>query len=163
MDNKIMGYISKALNFKVIFINAYAHHANVCERHIGSLQSVLIANLRSRGNEWPQFLRPSLHAWNTLNTKSLANYSPYMVHYKVQPPSLDNFNLEPIEASCKDVKEYVETVREKFAFIETQVLALKKKEKLNQEIQTGREDNIGKLYTGHLVYVLAPERSSLCT
>jgi hypothetical protein len=106
--------------FTISFVNKHAHHANTAERYIGTLQGVLIANLRSRGNEWPQFLPPSLFAMNTLNTSSLANHSPYAIHYKTTPPPMDNFKLDPIEPSCSTISEYLKSVKERFAFVETQ-------------------------------------------
>jgi hypothetical protein len=100
---------------------------------------------------------------------SLANLAgsilkwPYAIHYKTTPPSMDNFKLDPLEPSCATISEYLKAVKERFAFVEEQTKELKKKEQLNQEIKTGRTDNMEKLQKGNLIYVLAPERSNLYT
>jgi hypothetical protein len=68
-----------------------------------------------------------------------------------------------IEPSCSTIGEYLKSVKERFAFVETQTTELKKREQLNQELKTGRTDNMERLQKGNLIYVLAPERSNLYT
>jgi hypothetical protein len=163
MDNEVTRFIASAMNYELNFVSVSTHHKNKAERYIGTIQNILIANLRSSAHLWPLFLKPSVFAMNIHSSPALQGYSPYEILYKTPPPSVDRFKIEDLTTPSGSFHEYLEQVKSRFKHIQRVITHARKISQEKRLIATSRTSSSPILQTGSMVYLLAPERSNLQT
>ena len=81
----IMNYLFKRLNIKVKTVAPVNHQLLQVEHGIKSLSSILTKHLTEKGQMWPNFFPLANLVYNTFNSPSLANYSPYELVFSRKP------------------------------------------------------------------------------
>lgn len=159
--SNIMAFLSQAVGFKIKFIYRSQHHASRVERYMQSLKNTLITHLSGKAHLWPCFLDAAVYALNTFKSPALANFSPYELVYKHEPPPMDSFNLQPVTGICKDITEYISVVKDKFATARAMVQKYNAKKQDKQFIQSAREFKHKPIEVGQLCNLLNPENTKV--
>ena len=73
----------------------YNHQSLQAEHGIKSLSAILTKHLTYLGQMWPKYLPPAILAYNTFNTPSLANHSPYELVFGRKPKLLLDLETNP--------------------------------------------------------------------
>jgi hypothetical protein len=163
MDNEIARHIATALNYDLTFVSVQSHHSLKAERYISTIQNILIANLRSTAHLWPIYLKPSVFAMNIHATPSLQGFSPFEIHFKTPPPSVDKFDIHNLAIPCGSFHEYLQQVKTRFEQIQKVITHARQLSQDKRLITTSRKSTAPTLNTGSLVYLLAPNKTELHT
>ena len=90
-----MNYLFKKVDIKIKTVAPYNHQSLQAEHGIKSLSMILTKNLPDLGQMWPKYLPLVTLAYNTFNTPSLANYSPYKLVFSRKPKLLLDLEINP--------------------------------------------------------------------
>ena len=84
----------------------YNHQSLQAEHGIKSLSNILKKHLMERGQLWPKYLSFAKFAYNTFNSPTLANYSPYELVFGRKPKLLIDVKTDPDIKVAGSFKEY---------------------------------------------------------
>ena len=96
-------------------------------RSIKSLATVFTKHLNNLGQMLPKYLPLATFAYNTFNTPSLGNYSPYELTYNRKPRPLLNLDSSPDIKVSGTFKEYYELLNERLKYLHDILLNFKSK------------------------------------
>ena len=91
----IMNHLFRRLNIKIETVAPFNHKSLQAGHGIKSLFIILTKHLTEQGQMWPKFLPLAILAYNTFNSPSLANYSPYKLMFGRKPKILIDIETDP--------------------------------------------------------------------
>ena len=77
--SSLMNHLFSKFNIKIKTVVPYNHQLLQAEHRIKSLSTILTKHLTNLGQMWLKYLSLATFTYNTFNTQSLANYSPYKI------------------------------------------------------------------------------------
>ena len=80
---------------KIKTVAPYNHQSLQAEYVIKSLSTIVTKHLMGLDKIWPKYLPSATFAYNTFNSPSLANYSPYELVFGRKPKLLLNLETTP--------------------------------------------------------------------
>ena len=83
--SSLMNYLFKKLDIKIKTVAPYNHQSLQAEHGIKSLSSIITKQLTILGKMWPKYSPLATFAYNTFNTPTLANFSPYELFFSRKP------------------------------------------------------------------------------
>ena len=92
----LMNFLFNKFEIKVKTVAPYNHQSLPSAEHvIKSLSNILKKHLTERGQMWHKYLPFATFAYNTFNSPSLANYSPYELVFGRKPKLLLDVETDP--------------------------------------------------------------------
>ena len=98
-------YQSKAEDIKINTVAPYDHQSLHAEHRIKSLSTILTKHPTYLGQLWQKYLSLATFAYNTFNTPSLVNFSPYELVFRRKPkvhPNLETMLDIKVAGTFKD-------------------------------------------------------------
>ena len=111
--SSLMTYLFHKFDTKIKTVAPYNHQSLQAEHGIKSLSHILTKHLTSLGQMWTKYLSLATFAYNTFNTPSLGNYSPYELPFGRKPKLLLNVESNPDIKVSRSFREYYELLKQK--------------------------------------------------
>ena len=121
----LMNYLFKKLDIKIKTVMSYNLQSLQAEHGIKSLSNILTKPLTNLGQMWPKYLALATFAYNTFNTPSLGNYSPYELVFGRKPKSLLNLESVPDVKVPGTLKDYYELLYKRLKYLHKLLLDFK--------------------------------------
>ena len=102
----LMTYLFHRLNIKIKTTAPYNHQSLQAEHGIKSLTHILTKHLTGLGQMWTKYLSLATFAYNTFNSPSLGNYSPFELTFGRKPKLLLNTEMNLVVRVSTNFKEY---------------------------------------------------------
>ena len=153
----LMNYLFKKFGITIKTIAPYNCQSLQAEHGIKSLSNILTKHLTDHGRMWPKYLPVATLAYNTFNSPSFGNFSPYKLVFGRNPKLLLDVETDPDIKVSGTYKDY-DTLLNKRQYLH----------KVIQEFRLKRLDLINKdgdffQYNRDLVYIISPLTSQLRT
>ena len=149
----------KAYGIQLVTVSPTNHKSLQAEHGIKSLSNILMKHLSGLGDDWHLYTRPAMLTYNTYNTPSLDNLSPFELALGRKPilvPKLENMPHIAITGTFAKAKQVLEQklkyLREKLQKFRDNRLALQNKDK-----------EFHGYTVGQIVYMYHPRGSLLQT
>ena len=157
--SSLMNYLFNKLDIKIKTVTPYNHQCLQAEHGIKSLSMILMKHLTNLGQMWPKYFLLAILAYNTFNTPTLANYSPYELVFGRKPTLLLNLDTMPDIKVSGTYKDYHELLNKRLKYLHELLENFKSRRiaMINKDrafFQYNRRD---------LVYIISPLTSQLCT
>ena len=107
---------------------------------------------------WTKYLSLATFAYNTFNTSSLGNYSPYELTFGRKPKIMLNIESNPNIKVSKTFKKYYELLNKRIKYLQDILFNFK-----SQRLAMINKDRENFQYRGDLVYIISPLTSQLRT
>ena len=154
-----MTYIFHKFDIKIKTVAPYNHQSLQAEHGIKSLSLILTNHLTSLGQMWPKYLSLTTFAYNTLNTPSLGNYSPYALIFGRKPKLLTDVESFPDIKVSRGFREHYELLNKRIKYLQNILFNFK-----SRRLAMINKDRESFQYKGgDLVYIISPLTSQLCT
>ena len=151
----VMNYLFKKFSIKIKTVVPYNHQSLQAK----SLSNILTKHLANHGQMWPKYLPLATLAYNTFNSPSIGNYSPYELLFGRKPKLLLDLETNPDIKVSGTYKSYYMLLNKRLKYLY----------KLLQDFRAKRlalidEDRDYLQYNGgDLVYIISPLTSQLRT
>ena len=116
--SSLMTYLLHKLDIKIKRVAPYNHQSLQAQHGIKSLSCILTKHLINLGQMWPKYLSLATFAYNTSNTPSLGNYSPYELTFCRKPKMLIDLESNPDIKVSKGFKEYYELLNQRIKYLQ---------------------------------------------
>ena len=157
--SSLMTYLFHKFNIKIKTVAPYNHQSLQAEHGIKSLICILTKHLTNLGQMWTKYLSLATSAYNTFNSPSLGNYSPYELNFGRKPKLLLNVDSNPDIKVSRNFREYYELLNKRIKYLQN-ILFNFKLQRLAM-INNDRENFQYK--GGDLIYIISPLTSQLRT
>ena len=155
----LMSYLFHILNIKIKTIAPYNLQSLQAEHSINSLTCILTKHFTGLGQMWTKYLSLAIFAYNTFNSPSIGNYSPFELTFGQKPKLLLNAKTNPDIRVSTNFKEYYELLNKRIKNLHNFLFNFKS-QRLAM-INLNRENFHCK--GGDLVYIMSPLTSQLRT
>ena len=158
--SSLMNYLFNTLDIKIETAMPYNHQSLQAEHGIKSLSMVLTKHLTNLGQMWPKYLLLATFAYNTFNTPTLVNFSPYELVFRRKPKVLLNLDTMPDIKESGKFKDYHELLNKRLKFLHKRLQNFKSK----RLAMISKDRAFFFQYnSGDLVYIISPLTSQLHT
>ena len=157
--SSLMNYLFKKFDIKIMTVVPYNHQSLQAEHGIKSLSDILTKHLTNLGQMWPKYLCLAIFAYNTFNTPTLGNYSPYELVFGRKPRSLLNLESTPDIKVSGTFKDYYELLNKRLKYLYKLLLDFKSK----RLTMINKDRAFFQYNSGDLVYIISLLTSQLCT
>ena len=113
----LMTYHYHRLDIKIKTIAPFNHQSLQVEHGIKSLTHILTNHLTGLGQMWTKYLSLATFAYNTFNSPTLGNYSPYELTFGRKPKLLLNVETNPDIKVSRNLEEYYESLNKRIRYI----------------------------------------------
>ena len=103
---------------KIKTIAPFNHQSLQVEHGIKSLTCILTKHLKGLGQMWTKYLSLAMFAYNTFNSPSLGNYSPYELTFGRKPKLLLNVETNPDIKLSRNFREYYESLNKRIKYLQ---------------------------------------------
>ena len=155
--SSLMTYLFHKFDIKTKTVAPYNHQSLQVEYGIKSLSHILSKHLTNLGQMWTKYLSLATFSYNTFNTSTLGNYSPYELNFGRKPKVLLNLEFNPDIKVSKTFKEYYELLNKRIKYLQdilfnfkSQRLAVINKDRENFQYRGGDLVYITSLLTSQL-------------
>ena len=93
--SSLMNYLFRKFEIKIKTVAPYNHQSLQAEHGIKSLSTILMKHLTEKGQMWHKYLSLATFVYNTFNSPSLANHSPYKLVFGRKPKLLLDLETDP--------------------------------------------------------------------
>ena len=116
--SSIMTCLFHKFNIKMKTVAPYNHQSLQAEHGIKSIIHILTKHLTNLGQMWTKYLALATFAYNTFNSPSLGNYSPYELTFGRKPKLLLNVDSNQDIKVSRNFKEYYELLNKKIKYLQ---------------------------------------------
>ena len=161
--SKLMKELLSYLRIENFVILPYNHGSNKTERYIRTINDMICKYLTGTGDLWPLYVYPACYSMNTF--VNYTGYCAYEMIFLKQPPSLLDFELDPIyDGLSLPAKEYLKLMENRFNLMKKIILDQKVKDQLAQYYREKRKyPNYNTFAVGDMVYLDSEYCSDLHT
>ena len=148
---------------KPLVISPGNHGSLKTERYIRTISEMITKVISNTGSNWPFYLNASCYAHNTF-VSTATGYSPFEMVYLHKPVDIVDTMFDPFEGRTRDVTDYIENMKSRFACMKRIVEEKRLKDQQTQLIREERKHpNTRGFAVGDLVYLYAPPLAALQT
>ena len=155
----LINYLFKKLNIKIKTVAPHNHQLLQAEHGIESFSIILTKHLLNLGQMWPKYLPLATFAYNTFNTPSLANYSPYELVFSRKPKLLINLEATHDIKVLGAFEDYYTLVNKRLQYLHK----LLQKFRSKRLAMISKDRNFFQYNSRDLVYIISPLTSQLQT
>ena len=155
--SSLMNYLFRKLDINIQTVAPYKHQSLQTEHGIKTLSTILTKHLTDLGQMWPKYLPLATPVYNTFNTPTLADYSPYELVFGMKPMLLLDLETNPDVKVLGTFKDYHNLLDKRLQYLH----------KLLQDFRCKRlaminkDRNFFQYKSGDLVYIISPLTSQL--
>ena len=157
--SSLMTYLLNKFNIKIRTVAPYNHQSLQAEHGIKSLSKILTKHLTNLGQMWLKYLPLATFAYNTFNTPNLGTFSPHELTYHRKPRPLLNLDSNPDIKVSGMFRQYYKLLNKRLKYLHDIHLNFKSKRLAMLNKNRAFFQSKGR----HLVYIISPLTSWLCT
>ena len=151
------------LNCRLKIISPYNHGSSKCERQIRMVSEIIMKHLWDKGQIWPLFATTAAYAMNTFASEALSRLSPFQLVFLRDPPDLTSLLFPEIDAIPVKDREYYNLLLARAQLVGRLLLEWRTKQALEYKNRAKRFRNEEIFQDNQMVYLLAPQASTLQT
>ena len=155
----LITYLFKELDIKIKTVAPYNHQLLQAEHGIKSLSTILNKYLTDQGQMWPKYFPLATLLYNTFNTSSLANYSPYELVFGRKPNPLLDLETNPDIKVLGTFKDYYTLLNKRIQYLHKILRDFRSK----RLAIINKDRNFFQYNSGELVYIISQLISQLRT